>query len=164
MDNRLNRIKESVHKINMLMNRLNQQQEASMKGFKLVLVDSDNFKGVMTEQAYKELTLQMSSEDYGAHTWTKFKPRNGHILGLTSNTEVYDIHEETVSFEPIGILAHYMNIPVEVNTKGEVRNFDIRKIKDRDARTRFELMVLQQQGLTGKVISMKSYRKEKRVA
>lgn len=31
-------------------------------------VKSDNFEGYMTEQAYQELRLQMSSGDFGSHT------------------------------------------------------------------------------------------------
>lgn len=62
-------------------------------------IKSDNFTGYMTERAYKEFRLQMSTGDFHMHTAIRAIRVNGEVFDF--DTDAYNPEIDSDGFYPI---------------------------------------------------------------
>lgn len=77
----------------------------SSLNFPLVYVVSDNFDSYLTQRAYKEVRLQMSTGDFHTHT-------HCHVIAIdqgsfAATAYVYDLDEETGEILEIGMVEDF---------------------------------------------------------
>lgn len=81
----------------------------------LILLKSDNFDKVwVTPELYKELTLQMSSGDFGAHRTKVLKITDINFDLHTSGHSVLDLHIDNDGVQYISRFDGHGNCTVEI--------------------------------------------------
>jgi hypothetical protein len=60
----------------------------------LIYLESDSIEGIVTPELYKEITLQMSSGDFGAHVARKFYKHSSDWILTCRNDEVLHLQPE----------------------------------------------------------------------